>query len=128
VVTDSSWCEPNGKTHCTITGENGVLSVGISTQSLELSLHGKAKEMLDFPLSKDFSLIASASRGGYVAQMASFIDAFSKGETPGEGVAEGTNILRLVAAAYACHAKGAPVVPGDVPLDVPPIEIARGGA
>jgi predicted dehydrogenase len=128
VVTDSSWREPNGQTNCTITGENGVLSVAISAQSLELSLHGKAKETLDFPLRKDFSLIASASRGGYVAQMASFIDAFAKGEMPGEGLAEGTNILRLVAAAYASHARGAPVLPGDVPNDVPPIEIARGDA
>lgn len=121
VVTDSSWVEPNGETRCRIEGETGVLNVGISSQSLTLEHKNGAKESFAFPLQKDFSLIASASRGGYVAQMAHFTQAFARGEMPSEGVAEGTNILRLVAAAYGSAATGAPFLPEQVPNDVSPI-------
>lgn len=125
LTTDASWVEPNGVVHAVLEGEDGILTLALSAGALTLQRKGGEAETLDYPWRKDFTIAAGVARQGYVGQLAHFADALQTGARPSEGVAEGTNILRLLLAAYASAATGAPVDPSGVSRELSPIATWR---
>jgi predicted dehydrogenase len=121
VETDASWAEPQGKVRAVLEGERGKLTLALSTGELVLERAGAAPQALDFPWARDFTIAGGVMRQGYGGQLAHFAQAFAAGTPPREGVVEGTNVLRLLLAAYVAAGSGRPANVANAPADVSPI-------
>lgn len=125
----SSWEEPNESCRFEVTGDRGVLRIAQqpAPQSLTLQWAGAGVEDVDFPGRFDLTVDAYLGSFGYSGQLAHFAECFRTGRTPAESAADGSAVLRILAAGYLAAARGQRVdVRRDVPSDRAPIQLLDG--